>query len=122
MLRIKILFQHVNVTPLDPLHVVQVEHVFANQMLLVSIVHLVSQVIMDFLIAKVKIKHINYLILEKVLMTFKTFLECVCSSSGSNSTSCSSSGDCSCKPNVVGTKCTACEPGYYGFPNCTGEI
>ena len=49
---------------------------------------------------------------------FKTFSECGCSSSGSNSTSCSSSGDCSCKLNVVGTKCTTCESGYYDFPNC----
>ena len=45
-----------NVTPLDPLHVVQVEYVFANQMLLVSIVQHVSQVIMDFPIVQVKSK------------------------------------------------------------------
>ena len=35
--------------------------------------------------------------------------------------SCSSSGVCTCKSNVVGTKCTACQSGYFGFPNCRGK-
>ena len=50
-------FQHVNVAPLDPFqhHVVQVEFVVVNQMLLVPNVLLVSQAIMDFQTAKVKI-------------------------------------------------------------------
>ena len=51
----------------------------------------------------------------------KKISACGCSSSGSSSTTCSSSGICSCKSNVVGTKCTACESGYSGFPNCQGE-
>ena len=46
------------VVPLDPLqqHVVQVGHVVANQMLVATNVQPVSQVIMDFPTAKVKIK------------------------------------------------------------------
>ena len=54
-------------------------------------------------------------------MILKSFSACECSSSGSTSTSCTSSGVCSCKSNVVGTKCSACNSGYYGFPNCQGR-
>ena len=57
----------------------------------------------------------------KVLRSFKSFSECGCNTSGSTSTSCSSSGVCSCKSNVEGTKCTTCKSGYYGFPNCQGK-
>ena len=51
------IFQHVNVALLDPLqhHVAQVEHVLANQMLLVPNVLLVSLDILDFPTANVKI-------------------------------------------------------------------
>lgn len=28
------------------------------------------------------------------------------------------SGQCSCKPYVVGRRCDTCAPGYYGYPNC----
>ncbi|XP_067324319.1 laminin subunit alpha-5 isoform X1 [Anolis sagrei] len=28
------------------------------------------------------------------------------------------SGQCRCKPNVVGRQCDLCAPGYYGYPNC----
>ena len=56
-----------------------------------------------------------------MLRIIKTFPACECSSTGSDSTSCSSSGVCTCKSNVVGAKCTACNSGYYGFPNCQGE-
>ena len=53
-------------------------------------------------------------------MFFKK-LACNCNSQGSNSESCDDlSGNCSCKSNVVGSKCSDCEPGYYEFPNCTG--
>ena len=44
-----------------------------------------------------------------------------CSSGCSSSTSCSSNGECTCKTNVVGIKCTVCESGYFGFPNCQGK-
>ena len=47
-----------DVALLDPLqcHAAQVEYVLANQMLLAPNVHLVSQDILDFPIAKVEIK------------------------------------------------------------------
>ncbi|XP_054836339.1 laminin subunit alpha-5 [Eublepharis macularius] len=28
------------------------------------------------------------------------------------------SGQCRCKPNIVGRQCDLCAPGYYGYPNC----
>ena len=76
---------------------------------------------MDFPTAKVKFKTYQNktIILEKVLRMIKTFSACECNSTGS--TSCSSSGECICKSNVVGINCTACEPRYYGFPDCQGE-
>ena len=46
---------------------------------------------------------------------------CGCSTYGSSSSSCTSSGICTCKPNVIGAKCTACMSGFYGFPNCQGN-
>ena len=60
---------------MDPLqhHVVQVENVLANQMLLAPNVHIVSQVFMDIQVAKVKLKHCKNLILGKMLRIFKTF-------------------------------------------------
>lgn len=27
-------------------------------------------------------------------------------------------GQCTCKPNVIGRRCTRCRTGYWGFPNC----
>ena len=59
--------------------------------------------------------------LEKYLLgTSKTFSACKCSTSGSSSTACNTNGQCTCKPNVVGTKCTECKSTFYGFPNCQG--
>uniref|UniRef100_F7GGL1 Laminin subunit alpha-5 n=1 Tax=Monodelphis domestica TaxID=13616 RepID=F7GGL1_MONDO len=28
------------------------------------------------------------------------------------------SGQCKCKPNIIGRRCDACAPGFYGYPNC----
>ena len=50
-----------DVTPLDPHHVVQVVCVLAKQMLMAPSVHLVCQGIMDFPTAKVKVKNLNFL-------------------------------------------------------------
>lgn len=45
-------------------------------------------------------------------------IACGCNNAGTvnNLGSCHiSSGQCSCKPNVIGVKCTNCKPGYYGL-------
>ena len=44
---------------------------------------------------------------------------CECDLQGSTSVECNQlSGECTCKPDVVGLTCTRCKVGYYGFPNC----
>ena len=48
------------------------------------------------------------------------FSACGCNAQGSSSIECDSNGFCTCKSNIVGTKCTDCASGYYGFHNCTG--
>ncbi|KAK3796923.1 hypothetical protein RRG08_032228 [Elysia crispata] len=46
-------------------------------------------------------------------------LDCNCNPDGSESFSCTGDGgNCVCKENVIGRKCSACAQGYYGFPNC----
>ena len=49
--------------------------------------------------------------------------ECGCNTDGSIDNLCDKyTGQCSCHDNVIGVKCSECEPGYYGFPNCRGSI
>ena len=51
------------------------------------------------------------------------FLACNCVTSGSASTSCSSSGQCSCKAGYTGKTCSSCTTAYYkSGSNCYGEI
>jgi len=46
-------------------------------------------------------------------------LACECDAQGSTSKYCQEfGGQCPCKPNVIGRKCSRCKIGYYGFPNC----
>ncbi|XP_013408769.1 laminin subunit alpha isoform X2 [Lingula anatina] len=46
-------------------------------------------------------------------------LQCNCNSDGSQSFQCNEfGGQCRCKPNVIGRKCTQCRTGYFGFPDC----
>ena len=48
------------------------------------------------------------------------FIECGCSTDGSNSTACDSTGQCECQKGFNGTKCDECDTGYYEFPICKG--
>ena len=46
-------------------------------------------------------------------------LECKCDKDGSIDTiTCTSDGECLCKDNIDGLKCSKCKDGYFGFPNC----
>ena len=61
--------------------------------------------------------------------------ECKCSRFGSKDPNCDDSGNCECKSvfqgpkcmhcknsNHTGSRCDDCIPGYYGFPDCKGNI
>ena len=66
-----------------------------------------------------KIKMPNYEInVHKIMI----FLACECSTYGSSSPACGSSGECTCKSNFTGTKCASCNTGYYNYPNCYCKI
>lgn len=43
--------------------------------------------------------------------------QCQCSPEGTDpsNTQCNEKGECSCKQNVIGTKCTLCKTGFYGL-------
>ncbi|NXI01440.1 LAMA5 protein, partial [Pachycephala philippinensis] len=44
-------------------------------------------------------------------------LPCDCHSTGAVSPTCSPlGGQCVCRPNVIGRRCSRCQTGYYGFP------
>lgn len=47
---------------------------------------------------------------------------CQCSAEGSHYSRCDRlSGQCVCRPGVVGRRCDACTHGSYGFPSCQGN-
>ena len=55
---------------------------------------------------------------KKKLQRYVSFTECNCNVDGTESCI-KETGQCICKPNVVGEKCDACKDGYYGYlPNC----
>ncbi|KAM8811022.1 laminin subunit alpha-3 [Eudromia elegans] len=44
---------------------------------------------------------------------------CKCHAAGATSPACSPlGGQCTCRPNVIGRRCSRCQTGYYGFPFC----
>ena len=49
-------------------------------------------------------------------------LVCGCNINGSISASCDPDGQCDCKSNIIGIKCTHCETGYHGFPDCKSKL
>ena len=62
--------------------------------------------------------------MSTLLIVFSTiFSACDCNEAGSSSTSCSPSGDCSCKTGYSGQKCSDCLPGYHkSGTDCLGKI
>ena len=61
-----------------------------------------------------------------------SFLDCGCNHVGSTSNECNSDGQCSCKPNYYGKKCTEfkCQGGFHkrgyahmpGYYECEGNV
>lgn len=49
-------------------------------------------------------------------------VECHCFVNGSTSTTCDSTGKCSCLNNFVGKRCDKCSPGYYKYPECLRKL
>ncbi|XP_076440495.1 laminin subunit alpha-like [Babylonia areolata] len=49
----------------------------------------------------------------------KGAVQCDCNVDGSLNFNCQAfGGQCQCRENVIGRTCSACRPGYYGFPDC----
>ena len=55
-------------------------------------------------------------------MCISKILVCGCNINGSISASCDPDGQCDCKSNIIGIKCTECETGYHGFPDCKSKL
>ena len=46
-------------------------------------------------------------------------LPCDCDRQGSLTNICDPNhGQCRCNANIIGRDCSACKPGYFGFPKC----
>ena len=53
----------------------------------------------------------------------KGAVQCDCSSEGSLNFNCQEfGGQCQCRENVIGRTCSACRPGYYGYPDCKRKL
>uniref|UniRef100_A0A8C4EWT4 Laminin subunit alpha 3 n=1 Tax=Dicentrarchus labrax TaxID=13489 RepID=A0A8C4EWT4_DICLA len=49
-------------------------------------------------------------------------LACLCDGAGVADNVCTPSGHCVCFPNYGGQECDECAPGYYGYPDCAGDV
>ena len=103
---------------LIPLSAIQLGIAIVNSMSLVINVLIANLDIMVFLTAKV----ITVFFSIYYLMT-SYLLACDCNKIGSNSAEgCNSEGNCYCKTNIIGSKCSSCISGYYGFPDCKCKV
>ena len=109
-----------DVIPKDPTqqNVILVVNAHVKEMSLMTNALLANQNTLNFLIVKVTLYRIHTLKIIHIIIS--NFVACGCNAEGSSSIECDKYGLCSCKSNVVGTKCTDCASGYYGFHNCTG--
>ena len=96
-------------------HAHRVVCVLARQIFMVTSAHHARLVFMTILTVIVRLK---ILFDVQIVQCIIIFLACGCSSSGASSSSCNSSGVCSCKSNFEGSKCTSCKTGFYDYPNC----
>ena len=101
-------------------HAIQMVFVLASQTLLVTSALIVRLGFMAILIVTVRFKIMFHN--HKYNFFVHPFIACGCSSSGASSTSCTSSGVCTCKSNFVGDKCTSCNAGFYDYPNCYCKV
>ena len=57
----------------------------------------------------------------QVILLIST-LECGCSLNNSKTQDCDASGSCTCEENYSGSKCTDCANGFFGYPECKGNL
>ena len=105
-------------------HVVQVDNALVRQDIqekLVQVAHL--GITNQDLIAMVSFFKIYNIHINRHKMCAINFSACNCYSTGSSSSLCSSSAQCSCKTGYTGKTCSSCSSGYYKSGSyCYGEI
>ena len=52
--------------------------------------------------------------------TFFPISACNCNPQGAIGSNCNANGVCSCRANIVGSKCNSCADGGFNFPTCQG--
>ena len=63
----------------------------------------------------------NMMIEKQALKHRKIILACECNPDGSQDSTCTDDGKCSCKPNFTGDKCDMCAEGFFNFQKCEGK-
>ena len=58
---------------------------------------------------------------KQALKHRKIILACECNPDGSQDSTCTDDGKCSCKPNFTGDKCDMCAEGFFNFQKCEGK-
>ena len=101
------------------------EHVLVRIIMVVINAILVLKDFLDFQIVKVSSIQYDFFCkilnpIMKIFIMVLFFKGCSCHEEGSESTTCSSTGQCVCKNNVAGNLCDQCVDLMYGFPNCQG--
>ena len=71
----------------------------------------------------IPIANVSYICYFSFTLTNVIFIACGCNAQGveKGDLTCDKEGKCNCRCDVRGAKCSECEIGHTGFPNCTGK-